>query len=91
MKLIVPATIIVTIPKTRWCTWTPPLSMLPGHHGTRGLRISRVLMRMNRERADEADEHQEHATADRAQTSWSFQKSVMNEAAGMSIPAKLPS
>ena len=42
-----PATIIVTIPKTRWCRCTPlSLTTLPGHQGTLGLRISRVLMRM---------------------------------------------
>ncbi len=42
-----PAIIIVTIPKTRWWRWTPlSLTTLPGHHGTLGLRISRVLMRM---------------------------------------------
>src|ERR1700761_8797359 len=42
----VPATIIVTIPKTRWWTWRPlSLSMLPGHQLT-SMRISRVLMRM---------------------------------------------
>jgi hypothetical protein len=43
----VPAIIIATIPKTRWCRWTPlSLTTLPGHQGTLGLRISRVLMRM---------------------------------------------
>src|SRR5512133_1228491 len=35
------------MPKTRWWMWTPlSETTLPGHHGTRGLRISRVLMRM---------------------------------------------
>jgi hypothetical protein len=38
-----------TIPKTRWCTCSPPsVLMLPGHHGTFGLRIKRALVRMNR-------------------------------------------
>ena len=41
-----PATIIVTIPKTRWWTWTPPVSMLPGHQLTCA-RIILVLKRMN--------------------------------------------
>jgi hypothetical protein len=37
-----------TIPKKRWCICTPPSdTTLPGHHGTRGLRIKRVERRMN--------------------------------------------
>ena len=37
------------MPHTRWCRCTPPLVLtLPGHHGTRGLRPSRALVRMNR-------------------------------------------
>src|SRR4051795_3189356 len=37
-----------TIPKKRWCTCTPLSdTTLPGHHGTRGLRIRRVDRRMN--------------------------------------------
>jgi len=43
----VPARIIRQIPNTRWWRWTPlSLTTLPGHQDTRGLRISRVLMRM---------------------------------------------
>ena len=46
-KPSVPATIIVTIPKTRWWRWTPvSLSMFPGHQETLSLRMIRVLMRM---------------------------------------------
>ena len=42
-----PAAIIRMIPKTWWWTWSPPsLTMLPGHKGTFGLRINRVLNRM---------------------------------------------
>ncbi len=42
-----PEIIIVTMPKTRWCRWTPlSLTTLPGHHGTLSLRISRVLILM---------------------------------------------
>ena len=47
MKLHVPASIIATMPNTRWCTWTPlSETTLPGHQGTFGLRISRVDRRM---------------------------------------------
>ena len=50
-----PAASSSTIPKTRWCTCRPPsVSMLPGHHGTFGLRISRALVRMNRNDASSA-------------------------------------
>src|SRR5687768_6145260 len=35
------------MPNTRWWTCTPPAFTLPGHHGTFGLRISRVDVRMN--------------------------------------------
>ena len=55
-----PAIIIVTIPKTRWWTWTPlSVTMLPGHHGTLGLRISRVLMRMNANEPTNPSKHEE--------------------------------
>ena len=39
---------ISAIPNTRWWMWSPPVVTLPGHHGTLGLRINRVLVRMNR-------------------------------------------
>ena len=43
-----PAPIIAPIPHTRWCRCTPlSLTTLPGHQGTRGLRISRADRRMN--------------------------------------------
>ena len=44
-----------TMPHTRWCRCSPPLVLtLPGHHGTRGLRMSRALVRMNRNDARNA-------------------------------------
>ena len=63
-KPTVPPSIIATIPKTRWCTWTPlSETTLPGHHGTFGLRISRVERRMKPNDARNAEEHQEQVLA----------------------------
>jgi hypothetical protein len=76
----VPAIIIATIPKARWCTWTPlSLTTLPGHHGTRGLRISRVLIRMKEKESRKPTSTMNTAWLSLA-TIWSFQKSVKIEA-----------
>jgi hypothetical protein len=45
-KPTVPAVVIKPMPNARWCRCTPPVTTLPGHHGTRGLRIRRVLSLM---------------------------------------------
>ena len=63
-KLSTPAAIIVTIPNTMWWTCTPPsLTTLPGHHGTRGLRIRRGGETDESKRSDESEEHQEEVLA----------------------------
>ena len=81
-KLIVPASIIRTIPKTRWCTWTPEsLTTLPGHQGTRGLRISRVDIRMKpNEPSRPSSTRNTHWRS--CATRVSFQKSEKIEASG---------
>ena len=54
--------------------------MLPGHHGTFGLRISRVEMRMKpNETTSPARTRKTHWRS--LATSWSFQKSEMKLAA----------
>ena len=51
---------ISTIPHTRWCRCRPDsVVTLPGHHGTRGLRISRALVRMNRNEQQERSQQHE--------------------------------
>src|SRR5438093_4111420 len=51
----VPPISIRTIPKTMWWMWRPPsVVTLPGHQGTRGLRIRRALVRMNRKETRKA-------------------------------------
>src|SRR5436190_19219609 len=51
----VPPISIITIPKTMWWMWSPPsVVTLPGHQGTRGLRIRRALVRMKRKETRKA-------------------------------------
>jgi len=67
-----PATIIVTISNTRSWMCTPlSLTTLPGHQGTLGLRIRRVLMRMKANEPTRPSRTRNSHCLSRA-TSWSF-------------------
>ena len=80
MKPTAPAIIIATIPKARWWTWTPlSLTTLPGHQGTLGLRISRVLILMKEKERMKPTKTRKRPSLPSA-TIWSFQKSVRIEA-----------
>ena len=61
-----PHSSISTIPNTRWCTCKPPpVSMLPGHQGTFGLRINLVLIRIRTNESRNAPSKMNPARSDR--------------------------